>query len=157
MSAERVYRLLLRAFPRDFRAEYEREMVLLFRDQCRESDVRTIGFWAKVLADIARSAPALRAEATRTIEVFMKLAAIITVLLGVFGFISGMTEWIAGSRGAIDGRYVLVLANADGSLSVAARSQVGVKVPSLVPIGSGLLIIAGLFVLIAFLLLSHVG
>ena len=41
MSAEPIYRLLLRAYPPDFRAEYGREMVLLFRDQCRESDVRT--------------------------------------------------------------------------------------------------------------------
>jgi hypothetical protein len=54
---------------------------------------------------------------------------------------------------ASDGRYVLVLANADGSLSVAARSHVGVKVPSLVPVGSGLLVTAGLFVLIAFVLI----
>src|SRR6266545_3258203 len=56
MSAESIYRLLLRAYPPDFRAEYEREMVLLFRDLCRESDVRTVGFWARVLCDVARSA-----------------------------------------------------------------------------------------------------
>src|SRR5437867_8229644 len=88
MSAERIYRLLLRAYPPDFRSEYGREMVLLFRDQCRESDVRTVGFWARVLCDVARSAPALRAEAwrarmsdsTRTVEVLMKLAAMPTVL-----------------------------------------------------------------------------
>ena len=65
MSAERIYRLLLRAYPPDFRAEYEREMVLLFRDQCQESDVRTLGFWAAVICDVARSAPALRAAAWR--------------------------------------------------------------------------------------------
>jgi hypothetical protein len=57
---------------------------------------------------------------------------------------------------ASDGRYVLVLANADGSLSVAARSHVGVKVPSLVPVGGSLLVTAGLFVLIAFVLI-YVG
>ena len=39
MSAERIYRLLLRAYPADFRAQYGREMVLLFRDQCQENDV----------------------------------------------------------------------------------------------------------------------
>src|SRR6266571_1558077 len=66
MSAERIYRLLLRAYPPDFRAENGREMVLLFRDQCRESDARTLGFWAAVICDVARSAPALRAEAWRT-------------------------------------------------------------------------------------------
>jgi Domain of unknown function (DUF4389) len=57
---------------------------------------------------------------------------------------------------ASDGRYMLVLANADGSLSVAARSHVGVNVPSLVPVGSGLLVTAGLLILVAFVLI-YVG
>jgi len=113
MSAERIYRLLLRAYPPDFRAEYGREMVLLFRDQCRENDVRTVGFWAAVICDVARSAPALRAEAwrenTRTLEVIMKLASILTVLLGVFGIVGAIVEWVAGSKGAIDGTYVLAV------------------------------------------------
>ena len=55
-----------------------------------------------------------------------------------------------------DGRYVLVLANADGSPSVAASSHIAVKVPSLVPVGSGLLVAAGVAILIAFLLI-YVG
>ena len=117
MSAERIYRLLLRAYPPDFRAEYGREMVLLFRDQCRESDVRTVRFWAMVLSDVARSAPALRAaawrawvsESTQTMEVIMKLAAMLTVLLGVFGIVRAVVEWVAGSKGAIDGTYVLAV------------------------------------------------
>ncbi len=57
---------------------------------------------------------------------------------------------------ASDGRYVLVLANADGSLSVAARSQIAAKVPPLVPVGTGLLVTAGVFILIAFVLI-YVG
>ncbi len=112
-SAERIYRLLLRAYPLAFRAEYEREMLLLFRDQCRESDVRSLGFWAKVFYDVARSAPALRMEAwrqnTRTMEVIMKLAAMLTVLLGVLGILNAVVEWVAGSKGAIDGTYVLAV------------------------------------------------
>ena len=55
-----------------------------------------------------------------------------------------------------NGRYVLVLANADGSPSVAASSRIAVKVPSLVPVGSGLLVAAGVAILIAFLLI-YVG
>jgi len=98
MSAEDIYRLLLRAYPPDFRAEYEREMVLLFRDQCRESDVRTAGFWARVLCDVARSALALRMEAwrqnTQTMEVSMKLAAMLTVLVGLLGVLNA---WWSGS------------------------------------------------------------
>src|SRR5437899_294396 len=109
MNAERIYRLLLRAYPRDFRAEYGREMMLVFRDQCEESDVRTVGFWAAVICDVARSAPALRVEATRTAEVIMKLAAMLTVLLGAYDIVSAVVEWVAGSKGAIDGTYVLAV------------------------------------------------
>src|SRR6267142_4526484 len=109
MSAERIYRLLLRAYPPSFRAEYGREMVLVFRDQCRDGDVRTVGFWVRVFWDVMRSAPALRVEATRTVEVIMKLAAMLTVLLGVFGIVNAVVEWAAGSKGAIDGRYVLAV------------------------------------------------
>ncbi len=113
MSAERFYRLLLRAYPPDFRAEYGGEMVVLFRDQCRESDVRSLGFWARVLCDVARSAPALRVEAwrenNRTMEVIMKLAAILTGLLGAFGIANALVEWVAGSKGANDGTWVLAV------------------------------------------------
>ena len=109
MIAERVYRLLLGAYPPEFRARYEREMVLLFRDQCRDGDVRTPGFWARVFWDILRSAPALRVEATRTVEVTMKLAAVVTVLLGVLGIVSAVGEWVAGSRQPMGGPYVLAV------------------------------------------------
>jgi len=54
---------------------------------------------------------------------------------------------------AADGRYVLVLANADGSLSVSATSRIGAKVPALVPVGGGLLATAGVLILIAFALI----
>jgi len=117
MSAERIYRLLLRAYPPDFRAEYGREMVLLFRDQCRESDVRTVGCWARLLCDVARSAPALRVEAwrergresTRIMEVIMKLAAMLTVLVGAFGILNAMVEWGAALTGTIGGMHALAL------------------------------------------------
>jgi hypothetical protein len=116
-AAERIYRLLLRAYPPEFRAGYEREMVLLFRDQCQESDVRTLRFWGAVIYDVARSAPALRAEAwrsrgsesTQTTEVIMKLAAMLTVLLGVLGILNAVVEWVAGSTGTIQGTYALSL------------------------------------------------
>ena len=134
-AAERIYRLLLRAYPPDFRAEYGREMVLLFRDQCRESDVRSLGFWAAVICDVARSAPALRAEAwrenTRTIEVIMKLASILTVVLGVFGIVNAVVEWVAGSKGAIDGGYVLavVLAVCASVLLLGAGAAIVLRRP----------------------------
>ena len=126
MSAEDIYRLLLHAYPPDFRAEYEREMVVLFRDQCQESDVRTVGFWARVLWDVARSAPALRAgawrarvsENTRTMEVIMKLAAMLTVLVGVLGVLNAGVEWGAAFTGTIGGMHALSLV-----LAVCASAQ----------------------------------
>ena len=117
-AAERIYRLLLRAYPPDFRAEYGREMGLLFRDQCRESDVGSLGFWARVLWDVARSAPALRAEAwrsrgsesTQTTEVIMKLAAMLTLLLGgVIGILNAAVEWVAASQQSISGTHEVSL------------------------------------------------
>ena len=43
MSAERLYRGLLRLYPRSFRVEYEREMVRLFQEQLRfGSDKRLV-------------------------------------------------------------------------------------------------------------------
>ena len=117
MSAERIYRLLLRAYPPDFRAEYGRDMVLLFRDQCQESDVRTLGFWGRVFWDVARSAPALRLEAwrkrgsenTQTVEVIMKIAGMLTVLLAAFVIVGAVGEWLAGSKGAMGASYVLAV------------------------------------------------
>jgi hypothetical protein len=128
MSAEWIYRLLLLAYPPDFRAEYGREMVLLFRDQCRESDVRTIGFWAAVIWDVARSAPALRAEAwckrgsenTRTVEVVMRLAAILILLVGVFGIVNAVLEWLAGGTGTTAHALALGLSVCAGVLLLAA-------------------------------------
>jgi len=110
MNAERIYRLLLRAYPAEFRAEYGREMELAFRDLCRDNDVRTFRFWARVGWDILRSAPALRVEATRTIEVPMKAAAIFTVLVGLFGIQGEVREWVAASRQPMGGTYLLSLA-----------------------------------------------
>lgn len=113
-TAERIYGLLLRSYPPAFRAEYGREMLLLFRDQCREGDVRTPGFWARVLSDIIRSAPALRLEAWRenitTTEVIMKLAAALTVLLALFGIVGIGAEWVAGSKHPMTGAWVLAVA-----------------------------------------------
>jgi hypothetical protein len=128
MSAERIYRLLLRAYPPDFRAEYGREMVLLFRDQCQEGDVRTIGFWTAVIWDVARSAPALRAaawrtrwrESTRTMEVIMKLAAMLIVLVGVFGILNAVIEWSAGGNGTTEHVLALVLGVGASALLLAA-------------------------------------
>ena len=113
MSAERIYRLLLRAYPQAFRAEFGSQMALLFRDQCREGDVRSVGFWVTVIADVARSAPALRLEEwrenTRTMEVIMKLAAMLPLLLGALGILNAGVEWGASQASTISGAHGLSL------------------------------------------------
>src|SRR4030095_15474310 len=52
--SERVYRWLLRLYPRDFRDEYGQEMSLLFRARTSEGSVR---LWLQVLGDLAFHAP----------------------------------------------------------------------------------------------------
>lgn len=158
MSAERIYRLLLRAYPPEFRAEYEREMMLLFRDQCRENDVRTLGFWVAVIGDVARSAPALRVEAwrahasenTQTMEVLMKLAAMVTLLLGgVIGILNAAVEWVAASQQSVSGMHEVsivlgVLASAlllAAGVAIANRTQRGRQVARLAVVASLVMIV----------------
>ena len=69
--SERIYRKLLLAYPRSFRARYEDEMVRLFLDQLRDADAAErpgehAALWARSVADIASSAPSehLRKEST---------------------------------------------------------------------------------------------
>jgi putative ABC transport system permease protein len=52
--SERVYRWLLRLYPRDFRDEYGHEMSLLFRARASEGTVR---LWLQVLGDLLFHAP----------------------------------------------------------------------------------------------------
>lgn len=108
-AAERAYRLLLRAYPAEFRAAYGREMALAFRDLRRAasdgSDAGGIRFWAWALWDVARSAPALRLEAWRArwstdIQLegsTMKTMAILSVLVGAVVAASSFAEgWLGG-------------------------------------------------------------
>lgn len=55
----RLYRLLLAAYPAEFRREYGREMALVFDDRCREragGRAAFAGFWVEALADLLRAA-----------------------------------------------------------------------------------------------------
>jgi hypothetical protein len=133
--------------------------VQLFRDQCQESDVRTLGFWAAVIWDVARSAPALRVEAwrarasenTQTSEVIMKLAAMLTVLLGgVIGILNAVVEWVAASKQTIQGTHEvsLVLGVVASALLLAAgvailnRTERGRQAARLAVLASLVLIVA---------------
>lgn len=116
--AERVYCVMLRAYPPEFRAAYGREMRLLFRDQYRLRGAGILGFWLGVLSDIGRSAPALRIESWRTcghedsvaFGGIMRPVAMLTVLLGAFGTLSAVIEGVAGMRqGGVGTTYLIAI------------------------------------------------
>lgn len=103
-AAERVYRVLLHAYPREFRAAYGREMALAFRDRRREAGASGVRFWAETAWDVARSAPALRLEAsrgawethTRTGEAKMMAMAIVAIVVGALELAGGLGEVVVG-------------------------------------------------------------
>ena len=105
MSApERVYALLLRAYPAGFREAYGREMLQLFRDQRREASAREVRFWSAILWDVACSAPGLQLESIRgrwggDIQIGgakMKTMAILAVLVGALETLNSLAEIFAG-------------------------------------------------------------
>ncbi len=58
--SEKLYRVLIRAYPRDFRTQYAEPMQQLFRDRLRETHglKDSIALWRQILADWAISVPA---------------------------------------------------------------------------------------------------
>lgn len=106
-AAERIYQLMLRAYPPRFRAEYGREMEVLFRDLRRGDGGSGLEFWGRTLWDVARSAPALRIEAMRGRELgdtkplggMMKAIAMVAIVVGVLEALSAGAEgWAGGLR-----------------------------------------------------------
>jgi hypothetical protein len=130
MTAERVYRWLLRVYPSDFRSRYEREMTLLFRDEYRMRETNALAFWASMVWDAARSATSIWVDLwftrtkhyTRTLEVIMKLAGILAVLLGVVGVANALVETVAAMRGTLEGGHLvaIVLGVAAAALLITA-------------------------------------
>jgi putative ABC transport system permease protein len=53
--SERIYRWLLRLYPREFREEYGAEMAYLYRD--RAKDEGALSLWVALVADLLRTAP----------------------------------------------------------------------------------------------------
>jgi hypothetical protein len=118
-----VYRLLLRAYPAEFRAAYGRDMVLLFGDRRREPGTRVVPFWAAMVWDVARSAPALRLEVWRarrnaqrrdptihTQEGTMRPMAILAVVIGGFELVNALVEGWAGGTESPSGAWLVAVA-----------------------------------------------
>src|SRR5215467_6827226 len=58
--SEKIYRVLLRAYPRDYRSRYSEPMEQLFRDRLRQVHSFTdfVALWRRMLSDWAVSVPA---------------------------------------------------------------------------------------------------
>jgi hypothetical protein len=117
MSAERVYRVLLRAYPRSFRSDYGGEMLLLFRDEYRSRSAAAPRFWTIMVCDVARSATSMWLEELsarakdhiQIVEVIMKLAGILAVVLGVYGIVNALVEAAQGMRLAPGAAYIVAV------------------------------------------------
>ena len=76
-KAERFFRVLLLVYPREFRRDYEREMLTVFRDCYRVEKERgkamgIYALWARVLLDLVQSAPKEHFEKLEKENSFMK-------------------------------------------------------------------------------------
>lgn len=129
-AAERVYRLILHLFPAEFRAEYGRDMAQLFNDRRRDAGARPVRFWAAMMMDAARSAPALRLaewrgrmDADFHLEArTMKTMAILAILIGTLEVVNAAAEAVVGGL-VLHGGYSLVagaVAAAAGGLLIAS-------------------------------------
>ena len=88
---ERVYRRLLRLYPRDFSDDYADEMTHLYRDRVRGEGATSV--WLALVADLARTAP--REQISTLVQdvrhawrtwrrtPVLALAAVLTLALGV--------------------------------------------------------------------------
>ena len=125
--SERAYALLLRAYPSGFRAAYEREMRMTFRDLVRDAGTTGPGFWMRIIADVVRSAPAQHAAALRARhnsnqrmeESRMKPMGILAVAIGLLQSVNAIVELTHGGAAGLPG-LVVVLAVVLGVMLVAA-------------------------------------
>jgi putative ABC transport system permease protein len=89
----RLYRRLLRLYPREFQEEYGAEMAFLYRDRAR--DEGALRLWPALLADVVRTAPkeqltVLMQDIRHAFRLFVRTpivtaTALLTIALGVGG------------------------------------------------------------------------
>ena len=113
-SHERVYRALLRLYPKPFRTRFGDELVQLFGDVLRDAREGsggrggTGGAWLRILADIALTAPAEHLDQRRVAHSLTRPTSAATKALGVVGILGGLVL-VAGYIPSIDWRGLFVL------------------------------------------------
>jgi hypothetical protein len=110
---ERIYRAMLRVYPRPFLDGYESEMLVAFRDQRRDGGDRHAP-WPALLADISRSAPIAwrdyMEDTLHTGVATMKAMAVLATVIGGFEIVNTILELAAGGVGGRRGIALLGLA-----------------------------------------------
>jgi len=107
---QRIYRILLLAYPKAFRQVYGADMLQVFGDRLREERARSgrrasARVWVLTLLDLFRSAPVQRMERRMSRE------AAFGILLALFlAFAMAMMTGVAGDVGSVVGLGVLALA-----------------------------------------------
>lgn len=93
---ERMYRMLLRLYPAEFRTRFADEMVLLFGDQLRDAQgdgaaMATARTWLRTLADLAVTAASERTRRDRTVAHSLGTQpSTASRLLGMTGILGGV-------------------------------------------------------------------
>ncbi len=130
---ERIYRALLRVYPRQFLEGYEREMLVAFRDQRRDAGGERSP-WPTLLADIGRSAPiAWRDQLDddlRTGLGAMKAMALLAMAIGIYETLNTITELNVGGVGGRSGIALI-------GLTLAVAAGIGLVVLGIVLIRRG--------------------
>ncbi|MDB4913755.1 MAG: hypothetical protein JWM95_1399 [Gemmatimonadetes bacterium] len=117
--AETVFALLLRAYPASFRAAYAHEMSLVFRDMRRVHRGSDARFWAAIVWDVVRSAPAQRLQRSRELfsrnnqtgegTIMKTMMAILAILIGAIEMVNALVEGRAAGMANLDGSAFLAL------------------------------------------------
>lgn len=103
-TADRIFELLLLAYPAAFREHYGHEMATVFRDRRRETSLPSARFWIEVVLDVAVSAPMLRLESLSAPfatpihpkEGTMRTMAILALLVGAAEIVNSSIEGYLG-------------------------------------------------------------
>jgi hypothetical protein len=83
MTPERIYRLLLNLYPREFRDQYGEEMTRVFQENFA-SEGSSFGFWARVIWDVISSAGRERISGGWSMQnVLVKFGGVATVIHGL--------------------------------------------------------------------------
>lgn len=129
-TQQRIYRVMLKLFPRGFRREYGAQMLQLFTDEMRRAPSPS-RVWFATLNDLARSISYERMEDSMRKGYLAGLMGVIVMTVGLVGVVTGRRG--DGSNLAVLGLGLMVVALV-GTAVIFKRSA---DQPSVVAAGAG--------------------